>query len=183
MALVIVLLRLVGVMNAAVWFGGAVFIFLTFAVSPVLFSPTLKSYLGEIWPGVIAMMFLERYFVLQYFCSIIALIHMFAEWLYLGKPLNRLTSSVLAALLLIAFASGLWLAPRLRLLHEMKYGYNRGATSTQPQRDQATKGFRALHGISRTLDILALCGLTIYIFRVATPPNGPRFSPTTKFRS
>jgi hypothetical protein len=180
-AAVIVLLRLVGVINAAVWFGAAVF--LTFVVAPVFFTPVLKENIGEVWPGVIAQMVFERFFVLQYICSIVAFVHMFAEWLYLGKPLNRLTTSVLVGLLLIVFAGGLWLVPRLKHLHEVKYGYRRGAGATQAQRDQAGKNFRTLHGIARTFDILALCGLAIYVFRLTTPPNGPRFTPATKFRS
>jgi len=73
-------------MNAAVWFGAA--IFLTFFVAPTVFSPVLKQNLGEVWPGVIASMLLERYFVIQYFCAIIALVHAFTEWIYLGKPLK-----------------------------------------------------------------------------------------------
>ena len=181
MALVIVLLRLVGVMNAAVWFGAAVFF--TFAVGPVFFLPVLKDNLGPVWPGVIAMMVLERYFVLQYICSILALVHLFAEWLYLGKPLHRLTTGVLAALFLIAFAGGLWMQPRLKALHELMYGYGRGTDAVPAQRDQSTKRFRALHGVSQTLNLLTLCGLAIYMWRVSTPPNGPRFVPATKFRS
>jgi hypothetical protein len=180
-AAVIVLLRLVGVMNAAVWFGAGVFV--TFVAAPVFFTPTLKNNIGEVWPGVIALMIFERFFVLQYICSIVALVHMFAEWLYLGKALNRLTTSVLVGLFVIVFAGGLWLTPRLKHLHEVKYGYSRGATTTQAQRDQAGKNFRTLHGMARTFDILGLCGLAIYIFRLTTPPNGPRFSPANKFRS
>jgi hypothetical protein len=180
-AVVIVLLRLVGVMNAAVWFGAAVF--LSFVAAPVFFTPLLKNNIGEVWPGVIAQMIFERFFVLQYICSILALVHMFAEWLYLGKPLTRLTTSVLVGLFLIVFSGGLWVAPRLKHLHEVKYGYGRGAGTTQAQHDQAAKSFRTLHGVARTLDIIALCGLAIYVFRVTTPPNGPRFTPASKFRS
>jgi hypothetical protein len=180
---VIVLLRLVGILNAAVWFGAAVFF--GFGVLPAVFSDQISrpEALGPIWPGVIAMMLFKRYFVLQYFCSIIALVHMFAEWLYLGKPLNRLTAGILTSLFILAFAGGLWLEPRMKLLHEVKYGYGRGATTTEVQRTQAGKSFGALHGISRTLDILALCGLAVYVWRVSSPPNGPRFTPANKFRS
>lgn len=129
------------------------------------------------------MMVLERYFVLQYICSILAIIHLFAEWLYLGKPLHRLTTSVLAILFIIAFAGGLWLQPRLKTLHELRYGYGRGAEAVPAQRDQAGKRFRALHGVSQSLNLVALCGLAVYMWRVTSPPNGPRFVPSAKFRS
>ena len=178
----IVLLRLVGVINAAVWFGAAVFF--AFGVAPVFFKPELKAptALGEVWPGLLAMLVLERYFVIQYCCSIIALVHQFAEWLYLGKPLHRLTVVVLGMLFVLALAGGLWLQPRLKTLHQVKYGYGSGAASTAVQRTQAARSFRILHGLSRTLDILSICGLVIYVWRVTTPPNGPRFVPSSKFR-
>ena len=168
-------------MNAAVWLGAA-FFFMA-GVAPGIFSPDLKTHVGEVWLGFIAQRVIERYFVLQYFCSIIALVHMFAEWLYLGKPLHRLTTSILVGLALIAFAGGLWVTPHLKLLHEVKYGYGRGTTSTLTERQQAGKKFRTLHGMWRTLDVLALCGLAIYVWRVTTPGNGTRFVPANKFRS
>jgi hypothetical protein len=178
---VIVLLRLVGVMNAAVWLGAAFFFIVG---APVVFSPVLKQpqNLGVVWPGIIAQMLVERLFVLEYICSIIALVHAFAEWLYLGKPLHRLTMSILVALFVIAFGGGLFVAPRLKLWHEVKYGYGRGTTSTQVQRVQAGKNFAALHGIYQTLNVIALCGLAVYMWRVSSSPAGPRFTPANKFR-
>ena len=168
-------------MNAAVWFGAA--IFLTFFVAPTVFSPVLKQHLGEVWPGVIASMLLERYFVIQYFCSIIALVHAFTEWIYLGKPLHRPTMIVLATVTLFAFAGGLWLSPKMKTLHEVKYGYGRGVNTPVEQREQASKSFGTLHGFSSTLNLIALFGIAFYMWRLAAPPNGPRFVPTSKFRS
>ena len=172
---------MVGVMNAAVWFGAA--FFFTFAVPGVVFSPVLKRFLGEVWPGVIAMMVLERYFVIQYICSIIALVHAFAEWLYLGKPLHRLTMIILASITVLVFAGGLWLQPRMKALHEARYGYARGVNSAAEEREGAKKSFRTLHGLSSTINFVALLGLGFYVWRVTTPPNGPRFVPAAKFRS
>lgn len=168
-------------MNAAVWLGAAVFF--TFALAPVIFSPVLKQYLGEVWPGVVAMMTLERYFVVQYFCSIIALVHAFAEWIYLGKPLHRITMIVLSTLTLFVFAGGLWLQPRMKLLHEVRYGYARGANTAPEGRTEAEKSFGTLHGISSTMNLIILGGLLFYVYRLSAPPNGPRFVPASKFRS
>jgi hypothetical protein len=179
---VIGLLRLVGIMNAAVWFGAA--IFLTFFAAPTLFSPVLKKDLGEVWPGVIAAMLLERYFVIQYFCSIIALVHAFTEWIYLGKPLHKPTMIVLTTITLFVFAGGLWLEPKMKALHEVKYGYGRhGVNTPVEQREQAGKSFSTLHGFSSTLNLIAVFGIAFYVWRLAAPPNGPRFVPTSKFRS
>jgi hypothetical protein len=168
-------------MNAAVWFGAA--IFLTFFAVPAIFAPDLKRFLGEVWQGFIATRMLERYFVLQYFCSIIALVHAFAEWIYIGKPLHRPTMIVLAALAIFVFAGGLWLEPRARMLHEVKYGYGRGVNTPVEQREQAAKSFGTLHGLSRTMNLIAVFGLAFYVWRLTTVPNGPRFVPTSKFRS
>ena len=175
------LLRLVGVLNAAVWFGAA--IFLTFFVAPTIFSPDLKRHIGEVWQGFIATRLLERYFVVQYVCSIIALVHAFAEWIYVGKPLHRPTMIVLATITIFVFAGGLWLQPKMKMLHEVKYGYGRGVNTPVEQREQAAKSFGALHGLSSTINLIAVCGLVFYVWRLTAVPNGPRFVPTSKFRS
>jgi hypothetical protein len=178
---VIGLLRLVGVMNAAVWFGAA--IFLTFFAAPTIFAPDLKRFLGEVWQGFIATKLLERYFVLQYFCSIIALVHAFAEWIYVGKHLHRATMIVLTTITIFVFAGGLWLEPRMKMLHEVKYGYFRGVNTPAEQREQAAKSFSTLHGLSSTLNLITVLGLAFYVWRLTAVPNGPRFVPTSKFRS
>lgn len=167
-------------MNAAVWFGAAVFV--TFAALPTIFSPELKP-MGEIWPGFIATMLLERYFGLQYFCSIIALVHAFTEWIYVGKPLHRPTMIILAAITVFVFAGGLWLHPRAKMLHEVKYGYGRGVNTPSEQRDLAAKSFSTLHGVANTMNLVVVLGLALYVWRLTTVPNGPRFVPTSKFRS
>jgi hypothetical protein len=168
-------------MNAAVWFGAA--FFFTLAIPGVVFSPVLKKFLGDVWPGVIAMMFFERFFVLQYFCAIIALVHAFTEWLYLGKPLHRLTMIVLASIALVVFAGGLWLQPRMKALHEVRHAYAHAINSAPEERAQAKKSFEALHGLSSTINLLVLLGLGFYVWRVTTPANGPRFVTANKFRS
>jgi hypothetical protein len=121
--------------------------------------------------------------VVQYFCSIIALVHAFTEWIYLGKPLHRPTMIILVTITLFAFAGGLWLEPKMKLQHEVKYGYGRGVNTPVEQREQAAKSFGALHGLSSTINLIALFGLAFYVWRLTAVPNGPRFTPTSKFRS
>ncbi|MCI0744416.1 MAG: DUF4149 domain-containing protein [Verrucomicrobia subdivision 3 bacterium] len=169
-------------MNAAVWFGAA--IFFTIAVAPVvLTTPLLKQYVGEAWLGIVAQMILERYFILQLCCCIVAIVHQMAEWLYLGKPLHQWTMAVLSGLFVIAVADSAWLEPRLNLLHEIKYGYRRGGSSTPQQKFEAAKVFRRYHGLSQTMNLLALCGVGVLVWRVSTSNNTPRFVPANKFRS
>ena len=183
----ILLLRFVGVINAAVWLGAAVFF--TFG-APAMFTPEAKTLLGEAQSGIAAMMLLTRYFALQYWCGGIAIVHQLAEWVYLGRTLQRWVLGVLAAVYLLALLGGLWLQPKLRQLHEVKYGYRkvhgqyvRDGAHTQQQRDDAAAAFRRWHGISMVFNLIIMGGLVFFTWRVANPVDVPRFIPANKFRS
>src|SRR6266436_1420387 len=83
-SLVIGFLRFVGLLNAAVWFGAA--IFFTFAAGPAVFSQDMKDALRQNNPyfyGAIAQVLISRYFRLQLICGVIALLHLVMESLYL----------------------------------------------------------------------------------------------------
>jgi Domain of unknown function (DUF4149) len=175
---VIVLLRFIGVMNAAVWFGASVFF--TFVAAPALFTPEMKKLLGDIYPGLVAQMILERYFALHYWCAGIALLHLAAETFYLGKTLPRFTLALLIGLLAIGLTGGCWLQPKLKRLHQIKYGRNE--LYSPAQKEQATAAFKVGHGFSWGLNLLALGGLGLYVWRVTSSGNGPRFIPSGKFR-
>lgn len=165
-------------MNAAVWFGAS--LFFTFGVAPAFFTPEMKQILGEVYNGVVAQMVLERYFILQYWCGGIALAHLLAEWVYLGKPLHRLTVGLLLGLFAASLLGGLWLQPKLKKLHQIKYG--RSELSTPAQKAQAGKSFSAWHGTASVINLLALGGLAVYAWRVTSPGQGPRFISANKFR-
>jgi hypothetical protein len=184
---VIVLLRFIGVMNAAVWLGAA--IFFTFAAAPVLFTPETKRLVGEAQAGIVAQMVLERYFALQYWCGSVALIHQLAEWVYLGKSLQKVTFGILLGTFGLALIGGLWLQPKLQKLHQTKYGYVKNAQgyakndTSAAQRAQADRTFAAWHGLSMVINVFVLGGLAFFLWRVANPTDGPRFVPANKFRS
>ena len=180
----IVLLRLIGILNVAVWFGAGVFF--TVGVAPALFSAETKALLQQsydVLSGRLAMLVVSRYFLLHYWCGSIALLHQLAERFYLGKPLQRLTFGVLIGLCTLSLLGGLWLQPSIRKLHEIKYG--RSDVYSPAQKALAIKAFPFWHGASRILNVLVLGGLGFYLWRMANPGNGPRFTPTTaaKFRS
>ena len=164
-------------MNAAVWFGASLFFMV--GVAPALFSPEVKKHLGEIWPGIIAFIVFERYFALQYWCGAIALAHHLAEWVYLGKPLQRATMLIVLGVFGLGLFGGLWLQPRLERLHAVKYG----KSYTKEQQTTAKNSLSGWHVVSRITGLLSLVGLGIYIWRMGNPPNPPRFMPATKFRS
>ncbi len=173
----IAFLRFTGILNAAVWFGAA--LFFTFGIAPAFFTAEMKKLLGgDLYAGLVAQIILERYFVLHYCCGAIALIHQLAEWVYLGKALQRLTFGLLLSILVLNLAGGLWLKPKLSELHRIRYSPQVPAS----QRDEAARSFRSWHGVSATINLAVLAGLAFFAWRIAMPPNGPRFV-TGKFRS
>ena len=86
-------LRFIGTANAAVWFGAAVFF--TLAAGPAIFSTEVQNLFGDagfrFYAGGVALAVLKRYFIVQCACGIIALVHLWAEWLYLGRKASRIT--------------------------------------------------------------------------------------------
>jgi hypothetical protein len=183
---VILILRFIGVTNAAVWLGAAVFF--TLGVAPVFFTQEVKHLFNDslFWPGLLAQVALERYFCLQYICSIVALVHQAAEWLYLGRALRRFTLGLLIGLISLSFIGGLWLQPKLRRLHLIKYGVTeqyKPAPIPAEERARAARRFGAWHGIAQGVNLIVLAGLLVYFWRVTHPNDSTRFLSATKFRS
>jgi len=173
---VIGFLRFVGVINAAIWFGGLVFF--TLSAGPAFFSPEMLDVFGgrdhpfaRAWAGRAAQIVLERYFVMQQFCAAIATVHLLAEWLYTGKRPERLLSSLLAVMLAVAIFGGWWLQPKLSALHVTRYGVR----STAEQRAEAARTFRFWHSVSQIVNLLVLGGAGLYLWRTINPPEDLRF--------
>ena len=112
------LLRFVGILNAAVWFGSA--IFFTFGTGLVPFSQEMKSLLGQAnypyFSGAIAQLLIARYFRFQVACAMIAVVHLLAEWLYLGKHPQKLQMGLLIGLASTVLIGGYWLQPKMKAL-------------------------------------------------------------------
>ena len=168
------ILRFVGILNAAVWCGSA--IFLTIGL-PALFSPELKTLLTVPGTGFAAEAVLGRFFALQYWCGAIAVAHLLAEWLYFGRPARRWNLMLVTAMLEVALAGGLWLQPKMQNWHKIKYF---GAT-TELQA-QAGKSFALWHAASETANLLVIAGLVLHLWRVSRPPESPRFGSFSKIR-
>jgi hypothetical protein len=166
---VIGFLRILGVANAAVWFGAT--LFFMFVVGPAFFSEQMLALLGRPHAGAAAQVVLERYFLMHQVCGGLALIHLVAEWLYMARPLNRLTLWLLFGLLGLGLAGGYAIQPRLQNWHREMYG----PASTPARREAAGKSFRSWHGMSQVLNLLVLGGVGLYLWRVVTPPNSYRF--------
>ena len=173
-------LRFLGILNAGVWLGAA--IFFTFGAGPALFSQETQNLLGPknypYFSGAIAQIVIARYFRLQIICCFLALAHVLAEWLYCGKSPRKLRLALLVGLVSVSLIGDYWLQPKLKELHRIKYDVN-----TKPEkREAAGQSFRAWHGASQSVNLLMLAGLTLYLWRLANPPDEPRFLNTAKFR-
>lgn len=173
------LLRFIGTINAAVWLGSAVFVTVGL---PVVFSPEVGRYIQHPFVGIVAENILARYTVVQYWCAGIALIHLIAAKIFLGRRVSPLVLWILVVLSTFALASGLWLQPKMANLHYTKYW---GTLPTA--REEADKSFRRFHGGSQAANLLVIVGLVIYVSKVTqNPDNGdgkPRFSTLSKLQS
>ncbi len=168
------ILRFVGILNAAVWCGSA--IFLTIGLQAV-FSQDLKRLLTAPGAGFAAEAVVGRFFVLQYWCAAIALAHLAGEWLYAGRSPLRWNLALVTALLAVALAGGLWAQPKMQMLHKDKYF---GATAAR--QTQAAREFAVWHGAAETVNLLVIGGLIVYLWRVSVPTEYPRFGSFSKIR-
>jgi len=176
---VIGFLRFVGILNAGVWLGAAVFF--TFGAGLAPFSEEMKNLLGAksypYFSGAIAQIFIARYYNFQIVCAAVAVAHLLAEWLYLGKRPRKLQSGLLIGLCAAALLGGGWLQPKLKALHATKYGIH-----TRPElRETAGRSFRTWHGVSQVVNVLLVAGLGVYLWRAANPSDPTRFVSAMKF--
>ena len=121
---------------------------------------------------------LARFYALQQWCAVLALIHLLAEWLYLSKAASRFRVVGLCSLFALGLLGGYWLHPRLESAHLRRY------TQSVPadERAAAAGRARAFSGATRVFNVLLLCGVGVYLWRVSNPLDVPRFVPSHKFR-
>ena len=155
--------------------------FFTFGAGLVPFSQEMKRLLGPnnypYFSGAIAELLIARYFRFQLICGVVAVLHLLAEWLYLGRFPRKLQAGLLIGLCAAALAGAYWLQPKLTALHATKHGVN-----TPPEiRAAADHSFRAWHGMSEVINLLLVGGLAAYLWRAANPSDSTRFVSATKF--
>jgi hypothetical protein len=184
--IVIGLLRFLGLLNAAVWFGAS-FFFIFVADPAVTSSDAMRELLGAksfpYFSMAVSQIVGARFFALFLVCALLAMLHMGAEWLYFGKYPRRFWLLLIFGLFLGGLGQTYGLQPRLKALLLSQHGPN-----TRPeQRELALRSFRAWRTFSTGLNVLLLGGLGIYLWRVANPPDEMRFVGATnlpgKFRS
>ena len=176
-------LRFIGVSNAAIWLGAVFFCLLE--VRPSLFSPEMETLLGagnsSFFPylsGAVAQIVWTRCCEFQIVCAGIAWLHALAEWLYLGRPSRRFSFGLLAVLLALAIFGAAWVQPRVKATLRAA----RHPTVQVAEREAAAKSLRAWQSSSDVLDLAAIGGLLVYLWRVANPKDAARFVSSVKFR-
>jgi len=170
-----------GMLNAAVWLGAAMFC--TLGVLPVLDSQQLTALLGQTYfpflSVAIGRLIIAKLFHWQIFCAVVAWLHLVLEWLYLGRTPRRLWVGLLTILFSLSLLGGLWLNPKVSRLHRTHHAVN-----VAPEiREQAGKGFRVWEGVFQALNVLLIGGVAVYFWRLTTVEDAPRFVTPVKFRS
>jgi hypothetical protein len=165
----IAFLRFLGVTNAALWFGASVFF--TLFVGPAFFSEGMLKLLGRPHAGAAAQLVLDRYFLLHQLCAVIALFHLVAEALYLGRVIHRLSLMLLLVLLTLGLIGGHAIQPRLQALHATKHH----PATLEEDRAHAEISFRVWHGVSWTLNLVLLGGVWVHLMRVTRAPDTSRY--------
>ena len=178
------MLRFIGVMNAAIWFGSAVFILIA---AQVFFSEDVRSTpLGRFWPGVMVSFVFQRFFLVQCVCGIIAIAHQLAEWVYLGRGMQRWLLALLGVLLLVGLIEGLAIQPRIRAMNLTRHSLNEKYAPhrfTPAEIARAQAGFTTWHRVSFIIGITATVALGVFFWKIVNPGDNARFVRSTKFRS
>lgn len=172
--IVIGLLRFLGLLNAAVWFGAA-FFFVFVADPAATGSEPMKSLLGPanfpFFSQAISQVLAGHFFGLFLVCALLAMLHTGAEWLYFGKYPRRFWLILIFGLFLGGLTQVYGIQPKLK--HSLLRQYSR---QSQPElRVTAGHSFRAWHVLSTGVNLLLLGGLGVYLWRVANPPDEMRF--------
>jgi hypothetical protein len=171
---VFVVLRIIGIFNAAIWLGSTVFF--TFGVARGVFSPEMEKVLTREYMGYVGQVLIGRYFTVSLVCCLIAIGHFFAEMVYAGKRFRRLTFGLLIGMLALGMLGNYVFRPRIKVLHHEKY---RG---TAEQRLHAEQQLPRLHAVSVSANLLVLAALFFYTWQVTNPSDPMRFVGTSKFR-
>jgi hypothetical protein len=164
---VIIFLRYLSFVNASIWAGASIFMLISV---PALFSPDLTRLLSPAYVGFPAEAILSRYFMLQYVCAGVALVHLFAERLYLGRPIQRFTLWLLLGITCLGLLGGFVFQPKINKLHVAKYWGN-----TPVLRADAAHSIKIWHGVSEVANLIMVGGILIHLFRVTRGSESSRF--------
>jgi hypothetical protein len=169
-------LRLIGIANAAIWFGTT--IGLLTAVWPAFYSPAMLRILPPSHAGAAAQVVMERFLAVHYGCGVIALAHLAMESAYAGKAWHRWINFLVLGMVALTLATGLWLEPKVKKLHLEQYGMR----STPSQKLAAGQSIRAWQSVMHLAGWLGAIGLWVYLWEISGVGGGVRFVAAAKLR-
>jgi hypothetical protein len=179
------LLRFIGLFNAAVWFGTIAF--QLFLSSPAMRSADMQQLLGPknfpYFSAAIGHVISARCYTVFLVCSLVALLHLGADWLYTGKHPKRGSLALVFAFFLCGELQSHVLQPKLQalLLEQHRPGVRTGEPTRSPT------AIWVWPALSTAVNLLLLGGLCRYLWQVANPPEETHFvgsaSFSDKFRS
>jgi hypothetical protein len=159
-------LRFIGTLNAAIWFGAAVFVFLG-ALPALTASNESQQLLGPkfhpYFSVALAQLVVNRFYSFYMVCSVVALLHLVAEWLYFGKYPSRLWLGLLFGLCLAGLGQAFWIQPWLAEWHQIQF-------TQPPRREAAAHAYASWNRVSNGVNVALLCGLGLYLWRVTGAP-------------
>lgn len=163
-------LRLIGITNAAIWLGAVVYHL--FVVNPTFGSEEMIRLLRS--PHAIASSLLveKRFFLLCITCGFIALFHLIAEWLYLGRSMSRARVGLIGGLLVAGILAGGVIQRQREKNHTIAF-----VTRDEQRRVNAQKTFQLWSGVQAVIKVVLLGGVAVYFWKTAIPEDKPRFLP------
>ena len=128
--------------------------------------------------GAIGLLLMETYFRLHVACGAVALLHWGAERFYLGRSARKYALGMVVSLLAIGLLGGFWVHPRLKVLHVRAHAVN-----LQPaEREAAARAVRFWQTVSQMANLVVVGGLVVYVWRVSTAVDSPRFVSSVQLR-
>jgi len=168
-------------LNAAVWLGSALFFMggVTSALTSQEVQALFREQYFDYFSGAVVQLVTTRFFYWHIVCALIALLHLLAEWLYLGRSVHRAWLGLLVGLLVVGLIGNSLLVPKLNRLHRTQHAIN----LSPEQRAVAAKSYASWHRAFQGINLLLLVGVAVYFWRATTPSDPLRFVGPTKFRS
>jgi hypothetical protein len=153
-------------------------VFFALAVWPAFHASEMLGIIPLSHAGAAGHVLLERFFVVQYTCGSIALVHLLLEWLYAGKHWRRWTLYAIGGMLGLALFSGLSVEPKLKRLHLEVHGVR----STPQQREQASRAYGFWRGTIQLSNLIVLLGVWAYCWEICSAGTSTRFVSAGKLR-
>jgi len=167
-------------LNAAVWLGAT--LFCSTAVLAALHSQDTVNLIGAKYvvqvASALTQIIFARLFQVQIACALVAGLHLFVEWLYLGRQPPRWQIALLTGLFALSLCGSLWLGPKLTHLLRTQY-------SPQVRTEERAVAEGAGHWWQRvlqTVNAFMIGGGIVYFWRVTRTDETPRVMRPFNFR-